>query len=332
MYKVETFQKETDNVNWTKNYAIVQNQNTITIQRQNLQNEFFSSYAEKGHRVMTRSGSYFNFCETSFDGVQFIQCDYQLFEKEKLCIDIENEVLEMHFCLSGKSNVYRENKEIDLKTGHNMLTFQNNQQQEICMHPNKNGRFYEIRMGISHFEKLISDFYPSSPKIFSGSPLRITPEMYAVVAQLTNTTYSGKMKALFLEAKMIELFLLQLQQNRNPGSTKPFSFKPPDMDRIYDASQLIERHIDEFITIAQLAQLVGINQRKLMQGFKKLFGCTVYQYINDLKMQTAKSLLLDSNKNVNEVAYHIGYQNSQHFISAFKKKFGFSPGKIKGNK
>lgn len=47
-------------------------------------------------------------------------------------------------------------------------------------------------------------------------------------------------------------------------------------------------------------------------------------------MQTAKDLLLEGSKNVNEIAYHIGYQNPQHFISAFKKKFGVSPGKMKG--
>lgn len=326
MYKVQDKRRQEDNAIRTKNYAIVQN---IIIQRENLQSSFFSDYSEKKHHVGIRSEELFVFNEVNFDHLQFIHCNYKLKDQEHLCIDVENEVLEMHFCLSGLSNVVRKDKSLELSTGNNMLTFQNNQQQEVKMFPNEKGRFYEIRIGATHFDKLMSDFYTSESESFAGFPQMITPEMYAVVAQLTNTTYSGKMKALFLEAKMMELFLLQLQQTKKCSSAKLVSLKHSDKDKIYDARQLIEQHIDEFITIDKLSRMTGINQRKLMQGFKELFGCTVYQYISNLKMQTAKRFLIEGNKNVNEVAYEIGYQNPQHFISAFKKKFGISPGTLK---
>lgn len=301
----------------------------IVIQRQNLQLGCFSAYAENHQQIQSRNAGSFAFQEISFDNLQFIHCDYQLADKEHICIDIENEVLEMHFRLQGSGTVSRQNNSLDLKQGNHMLTFQDNHQEEVWMDPAQNGSFYEIRIGLSHLDKLMDNYSQSSAKAFAGIPLGITPEMYSIISQLRNTSYSGKMKALFLEAKMTELFLLQLQQNSNLAPVNAIGIKSADKDKIYDAKQLIEQHLDEFITIAQLSKQVGINQRKLMQGFKALFGCTVYQYIIELKMQTAKDLLLNKNRNVNEVAYYIGYQNPQHFISAFKKKFGTSPGKLK---
>ena len=308
----------------------MQQRNNILIERQNLQSGLFTAYSEKKNSIQGNDEGWFSFQETSFDGLQFIHCDYQLVDEACICIAIENEALEMHFRLQGPGSIQRLNKTLDLPSGSTMLTLAEGKPQEACMHPSDKGHFYEIRIGTSHYEKLMSDFYPSAYGLFSGTPCSITPEMYALLSQLSNTSYSGKMKALFLEAKMTELFLLQLQQNRKPAIDKPFSFKTSDKDKFYNAKQLIEEHLDEFITISRLAQLVGVNQRKLMQGFKAIFGCTIYQYISDLKMQTAKSLLLDGNKNVNEVAYHIGYQNAQHFTAAFKKKFGILPSRLKG--
>ncbi|WP_295230453.1 helix-turn-helix transcriptional regulator [uncultured Chryseobacterium sp.] len=66
-----------------------------------------------------------------------------------------------------------------------------------------------------------------------------------------------------------------------------------------------------------------------MQGFKALFGCTVYQYIIELKMQTGRRLLFHTDNHINEIAHEVGYQNPQHFIAAFKRKFGISRGKLK---
>lgn len=329
LHKDSNFSVSPDNAIPTKTYAMIQEGENIVIQRRNLQHGYFTTYTERHKQIHSRTVGSFAFQEISFDNLQFINCDYQLANKEHICIDIENEVLEMHFRLQGSGTVIRENNSLDLKAGNHMLSFQDNHQQEVWMNPAQNGSFYEIRIGLSHLDKLMGNYSQSSATVFAGIPLTVTPEMYSVISQLRATTYSGNMKALFLEAKMTELFLLQLQQINNRPLLNTLSIKPYDKDKIYDAKYLIEQHLDEFITISQLSQQVGINQRKLMQGFKALFGCTVYQYIIELKMQTAKDLLLNKNRNVNEVADHIGYQNPQHFISAFKKKFGTSPGKLK---
>lgn len=75
--------------------------------------------------------------------------------------------------------------------------------------------------------------------------------------------------------------------------------------------------------------MVGINQTKLKSGFKQLFGTTVFGYLTDIRMEKARLLILSEKKNVGEVADLVGYQHPHHFAAAFKRKFGYSPGKLK---
>lgn len=306
----------------------MQKRKNVCIERQNLQDSFFVPYIEKQH-LLTRDSSSFSFCETSFNHLQFIECGYQLYSDENICIEVEDEVLEMHFRLQGSSSMMRNGRPVKLQQANHMLTFQQENRQQVQMHPVQNGDFYEIRIGVSHFEKLLSDFYQPSMRYCSGAPLPLTPEMHLLISQMKGTAYTGNMKSLFLEAKMTELFLLQLQQNHTLASGRDFNIRNSEKEKMHQVKELIEQYTDQFLTVSELALNSDLTPRKLMQGFKALFGCTVYQYIIELKMQTARRLLLNTDKHVNEIAQDVGYQNPQHFIAAFKRKFGISPGKLK---
>ena len=66
---------------------------------------------------------------------------------------------------------------------------------------------------------------------------------------------------------------------------------------------------------------------KLKEGFKQLYGDTVYAYLLDHKMEEARRMLEERQYNVNEVGLKLGYSTASHFIAAFKKKFGTTPKK-----
>ena len=70
-----------------------------------------------------------------------------------------------------------------------------------------------------------------------------------------------------------------------------------------------------------------MNTKKLKEGFKQLYGQTVFSYLLDHKMEEARRMLDSQQYNVNEVGLKLGYITSSHFIAAFKKKFGTTPKK-----
>jgi AraC-like DNA-binding protein len=82
--------------------------------------------------------------------------------------------------------------------------------------------------------------------------------------------------------------------------------------------------------LRELSRLVGLNQFKLKKGFKALFGCSVFGHLHARRMEEAKRLLLERNTPIGEVARYCGYQYVQHFSTAFRKKYGVTPGSLRG--
>jgi len=73
-------------------------------------------------------------------------------------------------------------------------------------------------------------------------------------------------------------------------------------------------------TLRELADEVGLSLKKLKEGFKEIYGDTVFSFLFDYKMDYARKLLEKGQHNVNEVGLHIGYSTASHFIAAFKKE------------
>lgn len=67
---------------------------------------------------------------------------------------------------------------------------------------------------------------------------------------------------------------------------------------------------------------------KLKTGFKQCYGQTVYNYIIGKRMELARTLLDQRRFKVSDVAGLVGYTNTSHFITAFSKKYGVTPGEF----
>ncbi|NND76623.1 MAG: helix-turn-helix transcriptional regulator [Flavobacteriales bacterium] len=76
-----------------------------------------------------------------------------------------------------------------------------------------------------------------------------------------------------------------------------------------------------------IALAVKLPENVLSEGFKHVYGLSIYKYYLDYKMEKAIALLGSGKKLVKEVAFELGYQSPSHFIAAFKKKYGMTPKK-----
>ena len=84
-------------------------------------------------------------------------------------------------------------------------------------------------------------------------------------------------------------------------------------------------------TLKDLSFEIDLSLKKLKEGFKKIYGKPVYQFLLEHKMELAKKLLSDSKNNVNEVSLKLGYSTASHFIAAFKNRYGVTPKMFKKN-
>ena len=107
----------------------------------------------------------------------------------------------------------------------------------------------------------------------------------------------------------------------------PFLVDEENVRKIRNAKKIMLTRMAAPPSLPDLADEIGLSLKKLKEGFKQLYGSTVYQFVLDHKMNHARQLLVTGSYNVNEVAIQLGYSNSSHFIEAFKKKFGTTPKK-----
>lgn len=91
----------------------------------------------------------------------------------------------------------------------------------------------------------------------------------------------------------------------------------------------ISDHLHQKISVADLAKKVGVSTAHLSREFKKETGVTVSEYIQDMKLDTAKNMLVYSEFSPAEIATIFAFSDQSYFTEVFRKKYGMPPGKYK---
>jgi two-component system response regulator YesN len=89
--------------------------------------------------------------------------------------------------------------------------------------------------------------------------------------------------------------------------------------------QYVHDHYNENITLNELSDQVYISRNYLSQIFKKATGLSFNHYVNKVRMEKAKHLILEGQYLIYEVAEKVGFKNTPYFSSLFKKYTGLNP-------
>jgi AraC family transcriptional regulator, transcriptional activator of the genes for pyochelin and ferripyochelin receptors len=154
-----------------------------------------------------------------------------------------------------------------------------------------------------------------------------TPVMQSVLYQILNCPYRDFIREVYLQSKALELVALWLAQELEYRQINQSTIKlsPEDIERIYYARDILITNLLHPPTLLELSRRVAVNQRKLKQGFRQIFGTTVFGYLHDHRMEQAKQMLAEQKLSVAQVAHAVGYSHLSHFASAFRKKIGVNP-------
>lgn len=105
-----------------------------------------------------------------------------------------------------------------------------------------------------------------------------------------------------------------------------------EMERKYNAESTIARikdyinhHLSSDLSLTALGKATGFNPTYLSRMFKRDEGIGLHDYITDCRINLAKSLLMNTNMKIYEIAQKSGYDNSNYFIRTFKLIVGQTP-------
>ena len=122
---------------------------------------------------------------------------------------------------------------------------------------------------------------------------------------------------------------LQLKFGRNDQLEElvdDIKVKSPDEKLLERVMTAINHHLNNTeLSVDKIADEVGISRVHLHRKMKELTGQTPHDFIRNIRMKKAASLLASGDMNVSEVMYACGFSNAASFSTVFKKMYGMSP-------
>jgi len=109
------------------------------------------------------------------------------------------------------------------------------------------------------------------------------------------------------------------------------AWRPPDRRlglpprQLAQAMQFMRDNIDQPIRLSQLASLAGLSSSQFGRAFKVSTGTTPHKWFLDARIDCAKAMLADRNRNLVDIALETGFSEQSHFTRAFRSVTGSTP-------
>lgn len=258
-------------------------------------------------------------------------------EPKKFLRNIGSSFIQFHFCGKGTGLFVFNNGSYKLPLSEEKSLLLYNPKRDLPIELELQPNSWVISLVIS-IEKFHSLFSPEAGYISFLNlenkdkqyykDASVSPSMAIVLNQLINFNIAPSIKNLYYKAKAFELLSLYFNKTEDANVEQcPFLSDEENVLKIRKAKDIVIANMAEPPSLQELSQEIGLNLKKLKEGFKQIYGDSVYSFLFDYKMEYARKLLDSGEYNVNEVGLKVGYSTSSHFIAAFKKKFGTTPKK-----
>ncbi|TDQ29891.1 helix-turn-helix domain-containing protein [Tenacibaculum caenipelagi] len=249
--------------------------------------------------------------------------------------DIGNSYIQLHYCVKGNCKFHFNNNTytFNVLDKHSIFLYNPQQNLPINLEILPKTSLVSVLISIEKFHALFSKEASYIPFLSEDNKNKkyydnaeINPNVLMVLQQILTAQSQSSMRDLYVKGKTYELLSLHFDSGENTTEEYcPFLVDDREVLKIRKAKDIIISRMSEPPSLQDLSNEVGLNLKKLKEGFKQIYGDTVYSFLFDYKMDYARKLLESNQYNVNEVGLQVGYSTSSHFIAAFKKKFGTTP-------
>ncbi|MDN3491670.1 helix-turn-helix transcriptional regulator [Winogradskyella bathintestinalis] len=250
---------------------------------------------------------------------------------------IDSNYIQFHFCTKGTADFMFNQGNYTLNINEETSLLLYNPQRDLPIHLELKPHSWLVSLVISikkfhglfsedaNYVTFLTDDNKDKKYYKDG---KISPSMAVVLNQLISFNLNNSIKPLYFKGKAYELLSLFFNRSEDADIEQcPFLVDEVNVAKLKKAKDIIIANMAEPPTLQELADEIDLSLKKLKEGFKQIYGDSVFSFLFDYKMEVARKLLESGNYNVNEVGLRVGYSTGSHFIAAFKKKFGTTPKK-----
>lgn len=233
------------------------------------------------------------------------------------------------FTISGEGYLRYENTEYDLKPG------------QIFWIDNQNYQYYSSSRHSNHWHVLWVHFFGETCKNYYNFFLRQNNNKNVVTLLNGEKMVKNLMNLIDLYSDN-QYFFINIETDITASKilnnimhdiissvvmNEQTTTMPPI---ISNACRFIADNFEKDINLDLLSRTYNIDKFYFHKLFKRYTHSTPHQYLTAIRLKNAKELLVSTSLTVTEISYQVGFNNTSHFISSFKKKEGVTPGIFRG--
>ena len=140
---------------------------------------------------------------------------------------------------------------------------------------------------------------------------------------------SGTARKLYAQARVLDYLVALLA---HLSSDKEIRKEHGHRTRVRELHGFLLHLEGRLPTLGELAKQFGLPAKRLNEGFIAEYGMSVYNFVTEYRLKQAHASILASTTPLKTIATRLGYSHVNHFIVAFRRKFGYSPGSLRKTK
>lgn len=250
---------------------------------------------------------------------------------------VQSPGLYLRFQLQGSQRIQlSSSKKIHLRQEHYFVRWVTDGSTDSRLDPYRDYRTVDIYVSPEILEEFTHSF-PELRRLFADAHDSIIgkgncftqPAMYQVIQDILYCELDKGTRQLYYDLKIREL-LAHVLHHVYERRVAMITLSPWELHRLHSLRDIMKEYISQkTVSLPVLAIRANMKQGRLREGFHQVFGCSVLQYLVDLKMKEAKELLLLTDKPLKEIGQLVGYSRTSNFNTAFKRKFGYTPASLR---
>lgn len=172
--------------------------------------------------------------------------------------------------------------------------------------------------------RLIAPYLPNPPEVepeFFQDPL-----LRQLIRALADEVGHGTIDRLLADS-LVAALAMRVAQRSAPRIAE----SQPDLprSRLRRVIEYIEAHLDQDLTLAELAEIACLSPCHFSRSFKQGIGVGLQRYTVQRRVERAKSLLRRGDEGLAGIAAAVGFADQSHFTAAFRRETGTTPGRFR---